>query len=598
MSISDEHGTPKAQGSGLLFGQSQLDATADAGTTQHFSLNVTNVGATAQTVTGRGRALTTTMSDLRGSVRLDTTAPSNMVSRGGTQVNDVTRTFTVAQGADHLDASIAWTDPNGDAATLVLLDPKGAFAGYSMPQSSVGPDFGHVDVHDPMPGTWTALVYAPHTAGGFDGQVSYEFATSRYADFGTVTGTLHLPPGRTGTLNVTARTPAQPGDLAAAVEVDTANRHFAVPLVLRGLVDVGGQDGGTFSGVLTGGNGRSGAAAQTDTYRFDVPAGKRDIDISVAMHGSVNQGVLGYLVSPDGQILSQATNVLAVDGDGNPTEYGHSVQGYKRDPLPGRWSYVVVFQNAVAGASTSEPFTGHVTFDKVDVTAAHLPAFKAVLPKGKPATATVTVHNTGTAQGSYYVDARTATWTDTQLVPNASAANVPLEPSASLGYLVPPDTSEVTGIASGSVPVSADLAANTGEPEHLGSPGPGNIAVATDRAPALSQGLWLLEADPIGPFDAPNPGTVNFAAVVHTQAFNPDVRSATGDYWLGGVLDQPPAFHPVTVEPGNTGNITVTFTPTAPKGTVVTGWLYVDDTTLSNNAGDELAYLPYSYTVG
>jgi hypothetical protein len=107
-----------------------------------------------------------------------------------------------------------------------------------------------------------------------------------------------------------------------------------------------------------------------------------------------------------------------------------------------------------------------------------------------------------------------------------------------------------------------------------------------------------LEADPIGPFDAPSPGSVDFAAVVHTQSFNPDVTSSTGDYWLGGVRDQPPAFHPVTVDPGDDGTITVTLTPTAPKGTVVTGWLYVDDTTLSNNAGDELTYLPYSYTVG
>ncbi|HKN99031.1 MAG TPA: S8 family serine peptidase [Pseudonocardiaceae bacterium] len=597
MSIPDGHGTPKRQGNGLLFGQSQLDATGLPGTTRHFALNVTNVGATQQTVTGHGRALTTTLSDLRGSVALGTTSSSTLLSRGGIQDDGVTKPFTVPQGADHLDASIAWAGPSGSPVTLVLLDPKGAFAGYSMPQSAVGPDFGHVDVHAPMPGRWTALIYAPHSSGEFDGQVSYEFTTTRYAGFGTVTGTLHLAPGQTGTLNVTARTPGQPGDLAAAVEVDTAaHQHFAVPLVLRSLVDVGHS--GTFAGVLTGGNGRPGAAAQTDTYRFDVPAGKRDVDISVSLNGSVNQGVIGYLVSPDGQILSQATNVLAVDDKGIPTEYGRSLQGYQRDPLPGRWSYVVVFQNAVAGAGTSEPFTGHVTFNQVDVTAAHLPAFKALLPKGKPVTVTVTVHNTGTARGSYYVDARRSTWTDTELVPNASAANVPLTPSASLGYLVPPDTSEITGITSGSVPVSADLAANTGEPEHLGSPGPGNIAVATDHAPEISQGLWFLEADPIGPFDAPNPGTVNFAAVVHTQAFNPDVTSSTGDHWLGGVLDQPPAFHPVTVDPGDTGTITVTFTPTAPKGTVVTGWLYVDDTTLSNDAGDELACLPYSYTVG
>ena len=44
--------------------------------------------------------------------------------------------------------------------------------------------------------------------------------------------------------------------------------------------------------------------------------------------------------------------------------------------------------------------------------------------------------------------------------------------------------------------------------------------------------------------------------------------------------------------------MTVTFTPHGAQGTVVTGWLYVDDTTLSNNAGDELKAIPYSYTVG
>ena len=44
--------------------------------------------------------------------------------------------------------------------------------------------------------------------------------------------------------------------------------------------------------------------------------------------------------------------------------------------------------------------------------------------------------------------------------------------------------------------------------------------------------------------------------------------------------------------------MTVTFRPSARKGTVVTGWLYVDDATLADRAGDELAAIPYSYTVG
>lgn len=596
-SVADANGSPTPQGDGLLFGQSQLDATGQPGSTQQFDLAVTNVGQSTQTVSGHGRSLTRTLSDQQGSIQLDTTAPSNMLSRGGLPDNYVTKKFTVPQGADHLDASIAWSAPDKATTTLVLLDPNGAFAGYSMPQSATGPDFGHVDVHSPVPGTWTALIYSAHTTNGFTGQVDYEFTTTRYANTGTVTGDLTLAPGQTSTLHVTATTPASPGDQAAAVEVDTATQHFAVPLILRSLVPDDGK--GTFSGVLTGGNGRGGAAAQTNTFAFDVLPGKKDIDISVTLHGSVDQSVLGYLVSPDGQIVSQATNVLAVDDNGEPTEYADSLQGYKRNPLPGRWTYVVVFNNPVGGQTTSEPFTGQLRFDQVDIKAANVPTSAAtVIPAGRQQTITIDVHNTGTTTAAYYVDARLATWVDAQLIPNSSAANVPLTPSASLGYLVPTNTSQLTGITSGSVPVSADLAPNTGEPESLAPPGVGNIAVVTDRSPAISQGLWLLEADPIGPFDAPNGGMVNFAAVAHTQAFDPAVQSSTGDHWLSGVLSLPPAFTPLTIDPDQHGTITLTIKPRASKGTRVTGYLYVDQTTLSNNAGDELIAIPYTYTVG
>lgn len=595
-SISDSNGAPAAQGNGVLFGSTQLDATGKPDSARTFVLPVTNVGATPRTLAAHVRGLASVLSDQQGSIELDATAPSNMVTRGGAAANYVTKKFTVPPGADHLDASIAWADPNGAATTLVLLDPKGAFAGYSLPQTVIGPDFGHVDVHSPVAGTWTALMYTPHSFPGFDGQIDYEFTTTRYAGFGAVSGPLNLAPGQTGTFRVTADTPAQPGDLAAVVRVDTDDhQRLAVPLVLRSLVPDDGN--GAFSGVLTGGNGRSGAPAQTSTFRFDVPLGKRDVDVNVDLHGTVNQGVVGYLVSPDGQIVSQATNVLAANANGNPTEYGRSLQNYKRDPAPGRWTYVVVFENPVSGAGTREQFSGRVMFDHVDVTASGVPS-GAVLPRGKPVTAKITVHNTSSVSGSYYVDARMSKWVDVQLIPNATAAGVPLAPSASLGFLVPPETSRLTGITSGTVPVSADLAANTGEPEQLGPPGPGNIAVVSDESGQLSQGLWLLEADRIGPVTHPNPATVNFAAIAHTQRFDDAVTSSTGDHWLAAVDAQPPAFAPLNIDPGNAGTITVTFDPDAPKGTKVTGWLYVDDMTLSNNAGDELAYVYYDYTVG
>ncbi|HEX4703456.1 MAG TPA: S8 family serine peptidase, partial [Pseudonocardiaceae bacterium] len=456
MSISDANGSPTAQGNGLLFGSSQLDATGNPNSAQKFDLTVTNVGAGAQTVTAHGRNLSQTLTDLQGSINLNTRLPATMASRGGAPDVNVTKQFTVPAGADHLDGSIAWSNPTGAPCTLVLLDPTGTFVGYSLPQTGVGPDFGHVDVHTPVAGTWTAIIYSLHTTAGFDGPVNFEFKTTRYTNFGTVTGgALHLAPGQTGTLHVAVHTPNQPGDMAAAVEVDSNDQqHHAVPVVLRSLVPNNGH--GNFAGVLQGGNGRGGGPAQTNTFRFDVPSGEKNVTVSVTLQGNPNTNTTGYLVSPDGQIVSQSTNVVAVDQNGAPSQFGQSLQGYKRNPLPGRWEFVVVFANSVSGASTQQPFSGKLRFNVVDVKASGVPtSAKTVLAAGKPSTVTVTVNNTGAASSSFYVDARSAVMTDVQLVPNASASSVPLAPSATVGYTVPTDSTQVTGITSGSVPVSA-----------------------------------------------------------------------------------------------------------------------------------------------
>ncbi len=68
------------------------------------------------------------------------------------------------------------------------------------------------------------------------------------------------------------------------------------------------------------------------------------------------------------------------------------------------------------------------------------------------------------------------------------------------------------------------------------------------------------------------------------------------------------------MQPGQTATIPVTITPTAAKGTVVTGTLYVDQLVVGSTAAlnaidfadpaptepnaDELVGLPYQYTVG
>jgi hypothetical protein len=50
--------------------------------------------------------------------------------------------------------------------------------------------------------------------------------------------------------------------------------------------------------------------------------------------------------------------------------------------------------------------------------------------------------------------------------------------------------------------------------------------------------------------------------------------------------------------PGQTGTITLTFAPTAPKGTVVRGFIGVDTFNCYTVCGDELVNIPCSYTVG
>ncbi|HJP74075.1 MAG TPA: S8 family serine peptidase [Pseudonocardiaceae bacterium] len=603
-SIKDSNGNGTTVGSGLLFGSSQLAATGAPGSAQSFTETVTNVGTTAQSLSAHARSLSTVVTDQSGSVVLNTTASGpTFIGASGAVDNYVTRTFTVQPGVDHLDASFSYhAEPNTGPFTMVLLDPQGGFAGYTFPQGNVT-NFGHVDVHSPMTGTWTALIYGTHTLSGFNGPVNYQFTSSAYANFGGVTpSTLQLAPGQSGTLHISANTPAKPGDVSAAVEVDNsaAKTRYAVPLTLRSLVPVNGNAGGSFSGIITGGNGRPGAPAQQNTYWFDVPGGQKDLDASVSLAGDLNQNVVGYLVSPEGEILSQASNVQSVDSNNNPTAYSKALQGYVRQPESGRWSLIVAVANPVTGTATQEHYSGTITFNKVNVTSANVPnSTLTTLAAGKASTATITVHNTGAGPGSFFVDARTNGVSNVQLTPGGSAANVALTPYAQVPFVIPTETDSLIGVTSGSIPVSADLATNAGEPEVLGAPGPGNISVATVSAPPVSQGKWLLEADDIGPFDGPPAaGTANLAVVAHTKDFDAAVTSSTGDQWLATVKATAPSFTPVVVDNGSTGTITVTFTPNAPKGTLVTGVLYVDDTSVSNNAGDELTAIPYTYTVG
>ena len=112
-------------------------------------------------------------------------------------------------------------------------------------------------------------------------------------------------------------------------------------------------------------------------------------------------------------------------------------------------------------------------------------------------------------------------------------------------------------------------------------------------------GLWGSDATIFGPTGSTvHTDKVNLTAIAHTELFDPGFAAATGDIWQGAVDATAPAFTPITIQPGQTGTITVTLTPSAAKGTVVHGTLYVDDLQPVSGSGDELKAIPYTYTVG
>jgi hypothetical protein len=139
-----------------------------------------------------------------------------------------------------------------------------------------------------------------------------------------------------------------------------------------------------------------------------------------------------------------------------------------------------------------------------------------------------------------------------------------------------------------------------GDPDVLASPvnGTGKNVAATLTAPELAPGFFFGLPDATGPFTTGTTGmVVNLAAAADTNPFDSAVTSTSGDVWAQSVNPNAP-YSPLTLGPGQSGTITLTITPNARKGTVVTGFIGVDTLNLATASGDELVNIPYTYTVG
>ena len=625
LSYHDQHGSPARHGDTLLAGpDTAFGVEARPNSAESFSFDVTNNGTTRQLVAPQVRSMQRVLSSQSYSQYLDPLSlPTVFLDAQGLTESFVQQDIRVVPGTQQLDASIAWlaTTQGSSVVTMSLFDPSGAYVNSTNPQG-VQPSsgYGQATVRNPVPGTWHAILFtfgfaSPYT---YRGLVRLNVAERRFAPAGSISPAARvLAPGQHATFTASVRTPARPGDASDVVVFPgpggKGTQIGAIPINLRSLVTPG--SGGTFSGTIRGGNGRGGAPGQQLTYGFDVPAGLRDLDISLRVADPGNN-LVGTLIDPDGQPVDVQTTVAAIDLPTNtPTFFTGAMQFFRRNPLPGRYQFVLSVNAAVSGASTAQPFEAQITYNQAFVRSRDVPASaKTVLPAGKAATATILVGNSGIVSKNIFVDARLATKGSVALpAPSSYSVTLPLTSTQVLpSFKVPPEVKQLDVVALSPTPFSLELAPGTGTPPYVGTFSPDLVessgrgtdpaigqyrATISVQAPEVAVGPWDSSVALHGPFPAnggANPSKVDVSATATGQPFDPAVDSSTGDHWS----PLSPVDRPRTVPPGSEVAIRVQITPRGTPGTIVKGFLYVDAYNANTGSADELAAIPYTYTIG
>jgi hypothetical protein len=604
-SIKTGAGAPTPAGNTLLFSRGQLSATGWPGSRKSWQIQVTNTGAQGQLVTASGRTFGAEHEVQTGSVALQDSTSPEFTDASGLPENYAIFHFTVRPGMARLTASIAYQgQPGGFPARLILVDPRGRLAGDSVPQGTG--DSGSIDVRAPAPGVWTGVASSvAGFDGGVNGTIPWRVATQRFTGFGDVQPpAFFLQPGQSQMVHVTATLPARAGDAAGSIVIgsnlggsdpNVGAERGSIPVTLRAMVDI--ADGGSFGGVLTGGNGRPPSIGQLGYFEFHIGRGHRSIMAKVSLANDPATNVGAYLVAPDGQALGFGQNE-SLDATSK------TLTAYTLNPVPGMWTLVIDFMGPVVGNELADPFSGRITLDNTRATATGLPdSPRRLLKRGTTLTVPVKITNTGNESEDYFIDARLAKKA-TIVLDSLDGQEFLLPLEVQPEWFVPTQASSARVTAKASRPVEFDWSPAQGDADLIAPPSPGNRAAGTftPAGGTVQPGNWVASPDEIGPYPhGAKAATVIMAMTVTAKPFDPAVTTDVGDLWLTSINVTAP-FSGLMIDPGKSGVIDVKIRPSGKPGTVVRGFLYVDDAVLTlppygQTTGDELVAIPYAYTI-
>ena len=603
------YGNSTKIGDGLLYSTNAINVVSNVDHSSTTDVTVTNDGANSQTLAPSVRALGTPSTIASGTLQLNQATDPTFIYQTGQTVGDVhTVNFTVPAHTDRLHTAIAWqqsnaANPDFQTVRFDLFDPEGRLVSQSRPQGpagSPGGGFSEVEIHNAQPGPWTMVTFDTAFAGpdSYTGPLAYKLTSQSFTTGGSVRpASATLASGQSTTFRVTTTTPSSPGDVSESLVFGTTPGDSlpqgTVPITLRSLAQVGE----TFTGTVTGGNSRMSLAGQDLPYDFVVRGHHQDIDarIQVAKPG---YQILAFLVDPSGTPVDVQSS-LKWDGSGTN---GQNISLFRENPQPGTWQLLVVQENDVESDLTSSQFTARLDYDGVRAKAVDLPDNpRQRISPGSTIVAKIKVTNTGNQEAAYMVDSRRNDQTVlplTSIAGNPASEPLPITDFSTIPqFVVPPFSTSATIGASSTVPITLDTSPDFGTPDVEGQQF-GNSAVATVTAPEVPASVWACPPSEQGPFSGKAPSTTfSCGADAVTNRFAPDVSTSAGNLWAD-LLQGTNTYNPLVLDPGQTGTITVSISPTDAKRTKVRGFLTLETFNFNTFSSDEETTFPYAYRVG